>query len=80
MLTNKFCFFKRLFIVKLVYSIQVLGPWLWGNSPFFFFNGGAEEGAQWGKCPPLHGIKTCLACSLMWHASLKGLYSTLIDV
>jgi hypothetical protein len=21
--------------VKLVYSIQVLGPWLWGNRPFF---------------------------------------------
>ena len=44
-------FFKRLFNVKLAYSIQVLGPWLWGNRPFFFFSGGAEEGAQWGKCP-----------------------------
>jgi hypothetical protein len=44
-------FFKLLFNVKLVYPIQVLGPWLWGNRPFFFFSGGAEEGAQWGKCP-----------------------------
>jgi hypothetical protein len=44
-------FFKRLFNVKLIYSIQVLGPWLWGNRPFFFLSGGAEEGAQWGKCP-----------------------------
>jgi hypothetical protein len=46
-------FLKLLFNVKLIYSIQVLGPWLWGNTPigFFFFSGGAEEGAQWGKCP-----------------------------
>ena len=51
MLTNKFCFlfFKLVFNVKLVYSIQVIG--LWGNRPFFFFSGGAEEGAQWGKFP-----------------------------
>jgi hypothetical protein len=38
-------FFKLLFNVKLIYSIQVLGSWLWGNRPFFFFSGGAEEGA-----------------------------------
>jgi hypothetical protein len=44
-------FFKRLFNVKLIYSIQVLGPWLSGNRPFFSLSGGAEEGAQWGKCP-----------------------------
>jgi hypothetical protein len=44
-------FFKRLFNVKLVYSIQVLGLWLWDNRPFFFYSGGAEAGAQWGKCP-----------------------------
>ena len=43
--------FRLLFNVKLIYSTQVLGPWLWGNGPFFFFSGGAEEGAQWGKCP-----------------------------
>ena len=53
-------FFKRLFNVKLIYSIQVLGPWLWGNRPLFFLSGGAEEGAQWGKSP-LHGIKKCIA-------------------
>jgi hypothetical protein len=53
MLTNKFWFLNFFFnhYVKLIYSIQVLGPWLWGNRPFFFFSGGAEEGAQWGKCP-----------------------------
>ena len=39
-------FFKLLLNVKLIYSIQVLGPWLWGNRPFFFFGGGAEEGGQ----------------------------------
>jgi hypothetical protein len=44
-------FFKLIYNVKLIYSIQVIGPWLWGNRPFFFFSGGAEERAQWGKCP-----------------------------
>jgi hypothetical protein len=28
-------FLKLLFNVKLIYSIQVLGPWLWGNRLFF---------------------------------------------
>jgi hypothetical protein len=42
-------FFKLLFNVKLIYSIQVLGLGLWGNRPLFFFSGGAEEGDQWGK-------------------------------
>jgi hypothetical protein len=49
-LTNNFVF-KLLFNVKLIYSIQLIGPWLWGNRPFVFLSGGAEEGAQWGKCP-----------------------------
>jgi hypothetical protein len=40
---------QQILFVKLIYSIQVLGPWLWGNRPFFFLSGGAEEGAQWGK-------------------------------
>jgi hypothetical protein len=54
--------FKLLFNVKLIYSIQVLGPWLWGNRPLyiFFFSGGAKEGAQCGNAPPVHGIKKCL--------------------
>ena len=34
---------KLLFNFKLIYSIQVIGPWLWGNrQAFFFFSGGAE--------------------------------------
>jgi hypothetical protein len=37
-------FFKLLFNVKLIYSIQVLGPWLWGNWPFCFFSGGKGSG------------------------------------
>jgi hypothetical protein len=41
-------FFKLLFNVKLIYSIQVLGPCLWGLG-LFFFSGGEEEGAHWGK-------------------------------
>jgi hypothetical protein len=39
--------FKLLFNVKLIYTIHVLGPWLWGDRLFFFFSGGAET--QWGK-------------------------------
>jgi hypothetical protein len=35
-------FFKLLFDVKLIYSIQVLGSWLWGSRLFFFFSGGAK--------------------------------------
>jgi hypothetical protein len=31
--------------------VQVLGPGLWGNRPFLFFIGWAEEGAKWDKCP-----------------------------
>jgi hypothetical protein len=31
--------FKLLFNVKLIHSIQVLGPWLWGNRPFFLVVG-----------------------------------------
>ena len=33
-------FFKLLFNVKLVYSIQVLGPRLWGNMPFQWWGRG----------------------------------------
>jgi hypothetical protein len=53
-------FFKFLFNVKLIYSIPVLGPWLWDNRPFFFFSGGAEEGASGANAPSVHGIKKCL--------------------
>jgi hypothetical protein len=49
-------FFKLIFNVKLIYSIQVLGPWLWGDRPFFFFSGGAKEGAWWGKCPTMQSM------------------------
>jgi hypothetical protein len=53
-------FLKLIFNVKLIYSMQVLGPWIWGNMPFFFFNGGAEEGASGANAPPFHCIKKCL--------------------
>jgi hypothetical protein len=59
MLTNKFCFLKRLFNVKLIYSIQVLGPWLWGNMPFFSSVVGQWKGPSGANAPPLH-IKKCL--------------------
>jgi hypothetical protein len=51
MLTNKCCFLN-FFSIIMLNSIQVLGEYgaIWGNMPFFFFSGGAEEGAQWGKC------------------------------
>ena len=53
-------FFKRLFNVKLVYLIQVLGPWLWGNRPFFSSVVGQRKGPSGANAPPLNGIKKCL--------------------
>jgi hypothetical protein len=53
-------FLKLHFNVKLIYSIQVIGPWLWGNRPFFFFSGWAEEEARGTNAPPIHGFKKCL--------------------
>jgi hypothetical protein len=65
MLTNKFCFLiKLLFNVKLIYSIQVLGPWLWGNRPFFSSVVGQMKGPSGANAPPVHGIKKCLATRL----------------
>jgi hypothetical protein len=40
-------FFKLLSNVKLIYSTRALALGAIGH--FFFFSGGAEEGAQWGK-------------------------------
>ena len=53
-------FFKLLFNVKLIYSIQVLGPWLWGNRPFFSSVVGQRKGPSGANVPPVHGIKKCL--------------------
>ena len=53
-------FFKLLFNVKLIYSIQVLGPWLWGNWPFFSSVVGQRKGPSGENVPPVHGIKKCL--------------------
>ena len=53
-------FFKRLFNVKLIYSIQVLGPLLWGNRPFFSSVVGQRKAPSGANAPPLHGIKKCL--------------------
>jgi hypothetical protein len=58
MLTKKFFF--KLFNVKLIYSIQVLGPWLWGNKPFFSSVVGQRKGPSGANAPPVHGIKKCL--------------------
>ena len=44
-------FFKRLFNVKLVYSIQVLGPWLWGNRPSFFLQWWGRGKGPVGQMP-----------------------------
>jgi hypothetical protein len=61
MLTNKF--FLKHFNVKLIYSIQVLGPWLWGNKPVFSSVVGQRKGPSGADDPPVHGIKKCLARS-----------------
>jgi hypothetical protein len=56
-------FFKLIFNVKLIYSIQVLGPWLWGNRPFFSSVVGQRKGPSGANAPPVHGIKKCLVRS-----------------
>jgi hypothetical protein len=48
------------FNVKLIYSIQVLGPWLWGNRPFFSSLVGQRKGPCGANAPPIQGIKKCL--------------------
>ena len=54
--------FKLLFNVKLIYSIQVLGPWLWGNRSFFGAIGpvGQRKGSSGANAPPVYGIKKFL--------------------
>jgi hypothetical protein len=44
-------FFKRFFNVKLVYTIQVIGPWLWGKK---------LKGPSEVNDPPVHGIKNAV--------------------
>jgi hypothetical protein len=53
-------FFKLLFNVKLIYSIQVIGPWLGGNWPFFSSVVEQRKGPSEENAPPLHGIKKAL--------------------
>ena len=53
-------FFKLLFNVKLIYSIQLIGPWLGGNWPFFSSVVGQSMGPSGANAPPVHGIKKCL--------------------
>jgi hypothetical protein len=53
-------FFKLLFNVKLIYSIQVIGPWLGGNWPFFSSVVGQGKGPSGANAPSVHGIKKCL--------------------
>jgi hypothetical protein len=53
-------FFKLLFNVKLIFSIQVLRPWLWGNKPFFSSVVGQRKGPSGANDPPVHGIKNAL--------------------
>jgi hypothetical protein len=50
-------FVKLLFNVKRIYSVQVLGPWLWGNRPFFSSVAGQREGPTGANAPPVQGIK-----------------------
>jgi hypothetical protein len=60
-------FFKLLFNVKLMYSMQVIGPWLWGITPIdhlFSSVVGQRKGPSGANAPPVHGIKKCLALTL----------------
>jgi hypothetical protein len=62
---TKNVFFKLLFNVKLIYSIQDLGPWLWGNRPFFSSVVGQRKGPSGANAPPVHGIKKCLDINII---------------
>jgi hypothetical protein len=55
-------FFKRLFNVKLIYSIQVLYIALASGAIGHFFPSvvGQRKGPSGANAPPLHGIKKCL--------------------
>ena len=48
-------FFKLLFNVNLD-SIQIIGPWLWGNRSFFSPVVGQRKGPSVANAPPVHGI------------------------
>jgi hypothetical protein len=64
-------FFKLLFNVKLIYSIQVLGPWLWGNRPFFSSVMEQRKGPRGANAPPVHGIKNALYTKQEWHSPVE---------
>jgi hypothetical protein len=56
-------FFKLLFNVELIYSVQVIGPWLWGNRTFFlqwWGSRGRDPALGANNAPPVHGIKNAL--------------------
>ena len=65
-------FFKLLFNVKLIYSIQVLGPWLRGNRPFFSSVVGQRKGPSGANTPPVHGVKKCLESCSSYHTVLSS--------
>ena len=68
-------FLKLLFNVKLIYSIQVLGPWLWGNRLFFSSVVGQRKGSSHpsgANAPPVHGIKKCLDSQARTHREACG--------
>ena len=44
-------FFKLIYNVKLIYSIQVIGPWIWGNRPVFFLQWWGRGRGPVGQMP-----------------------------
>ena len=65
-------FFKLLFNVKFIYSIQVIGPWLWGNRPFFSSVVGQRKGPSGAFAPLVHGIKKCLVIQTVRNKLLRA--------
>jgi hypothetical protein len=58
---QKILFFKFLFNVKLIYSVQVLlGPGFGAIGHFFSSVVGQRKGPSGANAPPVHGIKKCL--------------------
>ena len=75
--------FKLIFNVKLIYSIQILGPLPWVNNPFFFsyLMVGVRKGRSGANAPPVHGtkmpFKTRLQKSLISKAEVYNLFETI---
>ena len=64
-------FLKFIFNVKLIYSMQVLEPWIWCNRPFFSSMVGQRKGPSGANALPFHCIKNALNTERSVSSTLK---------